>query len=103
MKNSSQKLTLEKINGTSINLLYVSLISPYLQTFLFLLKTQNTTTLQQVTSGKTLILVLKKMLELSRKFMKIIEFQSWMNSRKQTSKKWDLEGEKLLENFPQSN
>ena len=32
------------------------------KTFLFLLKTQNTTTLQQVTGGKTLNLVLKKML-----------------------------------------
>ena len=36
----------------------------------FLLKTQNITTLQQVTGGKTLNLVLKKMLEL---FLKIQE------------------------------
>ena len=40
------------------------------KTFLFLLKTQNITTLQQVTGGKTLNLVLKKMLEL---FLKIQE------------------------------
>ena len=40
------------------------------RTFLFSLKTQNTTILQQVTSGKRLNLVLKKMLEL---FMKIHE------------------------------
>ena len=40
------------------------------KTFLFSLKTQNTTTLQQVTGGKRLNLVLKKMLEL---FMKIHE------------------------------
>ena len=32
------------------------------KTFLFLLKTQNTITLQEVTGGKTLNLVLKKML-----------------------------------------
>ena len=41
-----------------------------LQNFLFLLKTQNTTTPKQVTSGKTLNLILKKMLEL---FLKIQE------------------------------
>ena len=41
-----------------------------MKTFLFLLKTQNTTTLQQVTGGKMLNLVLKKMLEL---FLKIQE------------------------------
>ena len=40
------------------------------KTFIFLLKTQNITTPQQVTGGKTLNLVLKKMLEL---FLKIQE------------------------------
>ena len=40
--------------------------------FLFLLKTQKTTTLQQVTGGKTLNLVLKKMLE---RFLKMLLFQ----------------------------
>ena len=40
--------------------------------FLFLLKTQKITTLQQVTGGKTLNLVLKKMLEL---FLKMLLFQ----------------------------
>ena len=37
------------------------------KTFLFLLKTQSTTTLQKVTGAKTLNLVLKKMLELFSK------------------------------------
>ena len=42
-----------------------------IKTFLSLFKTQNTTTLQQVTGGKILNLVLKKMLEL---FLKIQEY-----------------------------
>ena len=64
LTDSPQKLKLEKIHGTLIILFYVSLSSPKLQTFLFSLKTQNTTILQQVTKGKTLNPVLKKMLEL---------------------------------------
>ena len=72
LRDSPQKLKLEKIHDTLIILLYVSLSSPQLQTFLFLLKTQNTTTLQQVTGGKTLNLVLKKMLELFQKIQKNI-------------------------------
>ena len=59
------------IHGTIIIHIYVRLSSPELQkTFLFLLKTQNTTTLQQVTGGKALNLVFKKMLEL---FLKLQE------------------------------
>ena len=42
------------------------------KTFLFLLKTQNTTTLEQVNGGKTLNLVLNKMLELFLKIQKVI-------------------------------
>ena len=58
LTDSPQKLKLKKIHGTLIILFYVSLSSPQLQIF-FLLKTQKTTTLQQVTGGKTLSLVLK--------------------------------------------
>ena len=42
------------------------------KTFLFLLKTQNTTALEQVNGGKTLNLVLKNMLELFLKIHEII-------------------------------
>ena len=59
LRDSPQKLKLEKIHGTSIFLLYVSLSSPSLQTF-FLEKTHNKTTPQQVTGRKILNLVLKK-------------------------------------------
>ena len=52
------------------SLLCKSEFSSTTKTFLFLLKTQNTITLHQVTGGKTLNLVLKKMLEL---FLKIQE------------------------------
>ena len=48
------------------------------QNLLFLLKTQKTTTLQQVTGGKIPNLVLKRMLELFLKIpplKKILEFQ----------------------------
>ena len=68
MADSPHKLKLEKIHGTLIILFCVSLSSPQLQ-IIFLLITQETTTLQQVTDGKTLNLVLK-MLEL---FLKIQE------------------------------
>ena len=68
MADSPHKLKLEKIHGTLIILFCVSLNSPQLK-ILFLLITQKTTTLQQVTDGKTLNLVLK-MLEL---FLKIQE------------------------------
>ena len=68
MADSPHKLKLEKIHGTLIILFCVSLSSPQLQ-IIFLLITQETTTLQQVTDGKTLNLVLKK-LEL---FLKIQE------------------------------
>ena len=68
MADSPHKLKLEKIHGTLIILFCVNLSSPQLQ-IIFLLITQETTTLQQVTDGKTLNLVLKK-LEL---FLKIQE------------------------------
>ena len=68
MADSPHKLKLEKIHGTLIILFCVSLSFPQLQ-IIFLLITQETTTLQQVTDGKTLNLVLKK-LEL---FLKIQE------------------------------
>ena len=65
------KLKLEKVHGTLIILFYCKLeYSLITKTFFFLLKTQNATTLQQVTGEKTLNLVLKKMLEL---FLKIQE------------------------------
>ena len=98
-----QKLKLEKIHGALIILFYVSPSSPPLQSrfkenakilsknsttqenitisrqnLLFLLKTQKTTTLQQVTGGKIPNLVLKRMLELFLKIpplKKILEFQ----------------------------
>ena len=55
------------------------------KTFLFLLETQKTTTLQQVTGGKTLNLVLKKMLE---RFLKIFTFSRKQNfsTEKKTAK-----------------
>ena len=98
-----QKLKLEKVHGALIILFYVSPSSPPLQSrfkenakilsknsttqenitisrqnLLFLLKTQKTTTLQQVTGGKIPNLVLKRMLELFLKIpplKKILEFQ----------------------------
>ena len=58
---SQIKIGKEKIHGTLIILFYVSLSSPQLQIF-FLLKTQKTTTLQQVTGGNTTNIVFKRML-----------------------------------------
>ena len=57
----------------------------FFKTFLFLLETQKTTTLQQVTGWKTLYLVLKKMLEL---FLKVITFlrKQNFNTEKKTAK-----------------
>ena len=103
LTDSLQKLKLEKIHGALIILFYVSPSSPPLQSrfkenakilsknsttqenitisrqnLLFLLKTQKTTTLQQVTGGKIPNLVLKRMLELFLKIpplKKILEFQ----------------------------
>ena len=55
------------------------------KTFLFLLETQKTTILQQVTGGKTLNLIFKKMLEL---FLKIFTFSRKQNfsTEKKTAK-----------------
>ena len=103
LTNFSQKLKLEKLHGDLIILFYVSSSSPSLQScfkenakilsktpttqenttisrknLLFLLKTQKTTTLQQVTSGKIPNLVLKRMVELFLKIppvKKILEFR----------------------------
>ena len=103
LTDSPQKLKLEKVHGALIILFYVSPSSPPLQSrfkenakilsknsttqenitisrqnLLFLLKTQKTTTLQQVTGGKIPNLVLKRMLELFLKIpplKKILEFQ----------------------------
>ena len=65
-----QKCKLEKIHGTLIILRFVNLSFPQLKNFPFFIKTQNTTTLRQATGGKTLNIVLKKMLE---PFLKIQE------------------------------
>ena len=54
------------------SLLYKPEFSLTTKTFLFLFKTQNTTTLQHLTGGKTLNLILKKMLELFLKMQEII-------------------------------
>ena len=64
LTDSPQKLKLEKIHDTLIIPFYVNVSSPQLlRLFCFLLKTQKkTTTLQQVTGGNTLNLVLKRML-----------------------------------------
>ena len=98
-----QELKLEKVHGALIILFYASLSSPPLQSRFkenakilstdstfpenitisrqnlpFLLKTQKTTTLQEVTGGKIQNLVLKRMLELFIKtpyLKKILEFQ----------------------------
>ena len=43
-------------------ILYISTSSPQLQRFIFLLKTQKTATLEQVTGGNTPNIVLKRML-----------------------------------------
>ena len=103
LTDSPQKLKLEKVHDTLVILFYVSPSSPPLkyrfkenakilsknsttqenitisrQNLLFLLKTQKTTTLQQVTGGKIPNLVLKRMLELFLKIpplKKILEFQ----------------------------
>ena len=103
LTDSPQKLKLEKVHGALIILFYVSPSSPPLQSrfkenakilsknsttqenitisrqnLLFLLKTQKTTTLQQVTGGKIPNLVLKRTLELFLKIpplKKILEFQ----------------------------
>ena len=110
MTDFPQKLKLEKVHGALIILCYVSPSSPPLQSrfkenakilsknsttqenitisrqnLLFLLKTQKTTTLQQVTGGKIPNLVLKTMLEPFLKtppLKKILEFQD----RKKTAK-----------------
>ena len=64
LKDSPQKLKMEKTHGILIILFYVSLIFPKLQRICFLYyKHKKTTTLQQKTGGNTLNLVLKKMLE----------------------------------------
>ena len=88
LTDSPQKLKLEKVHGALIILFYVSPSSPPLQSrfkenakilsknsttqenitisrqnLLFLLKTQKTTTLQQVTGGKIPNLVLKRRLQ----------------------------------------
>ena len=103
MTDFPQKLKLEKVHGALIILFYVSPSSPPLQSrfkenakilsknsttqenitisrqnLLFLLKTQKTTTLQQVTGGKIPNLVLKRMLKPFLKtpsLKKILEFQ----------------------------
>ena len=49
-------------------------LSSISKSFLFLLKAQKKTTLQQVNSGKTINLVFKKMLELFLKILKKIDF-----------------------------
>ena len=61
-----------------IILFYVIPSSPQLQRLLFLLKAQKTTTLQQVTSGNTPNIVLKRMLRYILKtppLKKILQFQ----------------------------
>ena len=63
LTDSTQKQKLEKINGTLIIFLNKPEFSLATKTILLLLKMQNTATLQQVTCGKTIDLVLKKMLE----------------------------------------
>ena len=73
LTDSPEKLKLEKTLGTLIIKFEFSSTS---KTFIFLLETQKTTTLQQVTGGKTLNLVLKKMLEL---FLKIFTFSRKKN------------------------
>ena len=61
LTDSPQKLKLEKINGTFIILFYMSMSSPQLKRlFFFLLKTQKTIALQEVTGENTLNLVLKR-------------------------------------------
>ena len=57
------------------SLLYKPESSLTTKTFLFLLKTKNTTTTEQVTGERTLNLALKKMLELFLRIQKILEFQ----------------------------
>ena len=78
LTDSPQKLKLEKTLGTLIinYLLSKFEFSSTSKTFIFLLETQKTTTLQQVTGEKTLNLVLKKMLEL---FLKIFTFSRKKN------------------------
>ena len=72
IKNFPQKLKLEKINGTLIILLYIS-ISPFPQpttkNLLILLKAQKKNILQQATCGNTPVLVIERMLE---HFLKIL-------------------------------
>ena len=103
-------LKLEKVHGALIILFYVNPSSPLLQScfkenakilsknsttqenitisrqsLLFLLKTQKTTTLQQVNGAKILNLVLKRMLELFLKILqhkKILEFQDLSKTAK---------------------
>ena len=115
LTDSPQKLKLEKVHGALIILFYVSPSSPPLQSrfkenakilsknsttqenitisrqnLLFLLKTQKTTTLQQVTGGKIPNLVLKRMLELFLKIpplKKILEFQDWKKTAKLIQKR----------------
>ena len=69
LTDSPQKLKLEKIHDTLMILFYVSPSSPQLsRLFFLLLKTQKTTSLQQLTGGNTPNLILKRML---RYFLKI--------------------------------
>ena len=78
LTDSPQKLKLEKIHGTQLIVFYVSAGSPQLQRLIFLLKTLNTTTLQQVTGWNTPNLVLKTMLRYFLKTLslkKILQFQ----------------------------
>ena len=78
LKDSPQKLKLEKIHGTLTILFFVTSSSPHLQRICFFIKTKKATTLQQVSGGYTPNLVLKRMLEHFLKnpsLKKILEFQ----------------------------
>ena len=109
LTDSPQKLKLKKLQGALIILFSVIPSSPPLQSrfkengkilsknstiqenitisrqnLLFLLKTQKTTTLQQVTGGKIPNLVLKRTLELFLKIpplKKILDFQDWQTAK----------------------
>ena len=84
----SQKLTLEKINGTLIILFYVSPSSPLLQKICFFIKKLKI--FQQKTSRNTPILVLRIMLGDFLKIpplKKILEFQYLKKDYKTSTKK----------------
>ena len=107
-KTTLKKPSLIRVNNSPLCKPESSLTTNF-SSFLFLLKTQNTATLQQVIGGKTLNLVLKKMLGLFLKIQENIRIPI-LDEPTETNKQkvlhfganircWELKGEKCSKTF----